>query len=280
MSDNIVVSVCVITYKHSRYIRDCLEGIFNQRTTFEFEVIVGNDSSPDETARILNSYKDSVKRSYTPINRPSNIGGKRNFVDVVARAKGEYIAICDGDDYWIDPLKLQKQYDALQRHPNVDLCFHPAKVIGNEKFHSVRNNLSAVEMIYSLNQVIEGGGAFMPTASLLIRKSSICPFPSWFVDKAPAGDTFIQVLGSIRGGALFLPDVMSAYTRFSVGSATASNLQHFSFEKIKTQAKNYRYCYLKLAERLDHNSGIICRAAMSKLLFDLSVKALDASNPN
>jgi glycosyltransferase involved in cell wall biosynthesis len=208
-----LVSVCIWTYNQENYIRACVEGALKQRTTFKIEVIVGNDCSPDGTQAILDELAVEYPDRLVAINRPQNIGGHKNSMDVIARARGEFIALCDGDDYWIDPLKLQKQYDALQRHPNVDLCFHPAKEYRNEKLHRVICDHYDNETIVPLKQVIEGGGGFMPTASLMIRKSAVYPFPGWFVESAPVGDLFLQILGAVRGGACFLRRPMSAYCR-------------------------------------------------------------------
>jgi glycosyltransferase involved in cell wall biosynthesis len=195
-----------------------------QETTFEIEVLVGNDCSSDGTKDILDDLAREYPERLIAINRAENVGGHKNSMDVIARARGDFIALCDGDDYWIDKAKLQKQFDALQRNLSIDLCFHSAKEYRNEKFHSVICDYSDKEMIVSLNKVLESGGGFMPTASLMIRKSAIYPFPGWFIEKAPVGDAFFQAQGSING-AIFLPMAASAYRTFSTGSLTSLQLK-------------------------------------------------------
>ncbi|TNC80760.1 MAG: hypothetical protein C9356_12740 [Oleiphilus sp.] len=247
MQSNIVVSVCVVTYKQEDYIEQCLESIVRQKTNFRFELIIGEDCSPDGTSNIVRKFSEKYPEIVTPIIRTRNVGGHRNFIDVFERAKGKYIAYCEGDDYWIDPLKLQKQYDALERQPEIDLCFHPAKEYRNEKFHGVINSYYREETVVPVEKVIEGRGGYMPTASLMIRMSAIYPFPDWFIDKAPVGDSFIQALGSMRGGALFLPKPMSSYRRYSEGSVTQKGKSGTLSSKVLIdKALNYLYCYKQL----------------------------------
>jgi glycosyltransferase involved in cell wall biosynthesis len=276
-----LVSVCIWTYNQENYIRACVEGALKQRTTFKIEVIVGNDCSPDGTRDILDDLAEEYPDRLIAINRPQNIGGHKNSMDVIARARGEFVAFCDGDDYWIDPLKLQKQYDALQRHPNVDLCFHPAKEYRNEKFHSLINNYYDSETIIPLEKVIEGRGGYMPTASLMIRKSAIYPFPECFVENAPVGDTFIQALGSARGGGLFLPHAMNVYRRFTQGSITSMNRKkNVEASTLVKKYKGYCLCYAALTQVLGSTKAID-RACLSQAIeligHALRVKSYEAA---
>ncbi|KZZ57482.1 hypothetical protein A3762_09930 [Oleiphilus sp. HI0125] len=271
------VSVLVHTFNQSEYIEQCLDSVCSQNTTFKYEVIVHDDCSTDDTTEILLAYKEQYPEKIRLVIQEQNkrSQGHRVISLSLPHAEGDYVAICEGDDYWIDEHKLQKQYDALQRHPNVDLCFHPAKQYRNKKFHSIINEYYSEETVIPFENVVEGRGGYMPTASLFIRKSSIYPFRDWFIERAPVGDTFIQALGSSRGGALFLSDSMSVYNRYSIGSATAGNLRKRSLEQIANQAENYRDCYNQLSVGLSESEKMSCRIALSQLIFDLSVKALD-----
>lgn len=247
-----LVSVCIWTYNQEKYTRACVEGALKQRTTFRIEVIVGNDCSTDRTKEILDELASLYPERLVVINRPVNIGGHENSMDVIARARGEFVALCDGDDFWIDENKLQKQHDSLKLHPNVDLCFHPAKEYYNDKFHALINAYHDAETIVPLERVIMGRGGFMSTSSLLIRKSSIFPFPDWFIKRAPVGDAFLQALGSARGGALYLPDAMSAYRRFSVGSMTEQNIYPKQKARdVQLKMDSYIYCYNSLGVDTD-----------------------------
>jgi glycosyltransferase involved in cell wall biosynthesis len=273
-----LVSVVCCTFNHARYIDSALKSFFAQITNFTFEVVVQNDASTDDTEIIIAEWEKKFPTLLRVFNHKENKfkQGIKPGLLAISRARGIYVAMCDGDDCWLDPHKLQKQYDALLRHPNIDLCFHPANEHRNGKFHSVINDYYCEEKIIPFERVVEGRGGYIPTASIFIRRSSIMPFPDWLIEQAPVGDVFIQALGATKGGAIFLPDRMSTYNRFTVGSATARNLRRSSLEQIATQADRYGACYSQLAEGLSKKQRISCRAALSQFLFDLSVKALDA----
>ena len=126
-----VVSVCVITYNHGKYIRQCLDGILMQEVTFPYEILIHDDASPDNTAEIIREYEikypEIIKPIYQTVNQYSQgiDVGKYNF----ERAVGKYIALCEGDDYWTDPKKLQMQVDFLEKHPKYVETGHNVNVI-------------------------------------------------------------------------------------------------------------------------------------------------------
>ena len=123
-----VVSVNMITYNHEPYIRQAIEGVMMQKTDFEFELVIGEDCSQDKTREICFEYQkkfpDKIRVLWWHEN-VSKLGG--NSRRVRAHCRGEFIALCEGDDYWIDPLKLQKQVDVMRKYPNVGFCFCGAK---------------------------------------------------------------------------------------------------------------------------------------------------------
>lgn len=120
-----VVSICCATYNHSSYIRQCLDGFVTQKTSFSFEVIVHDDASTDGTQDIIREfaarYPDIIKPIYQTENQYSK-GVRINLTYIFPRIKGKYVAICEGDDYWTDPYKLQKQVDFLESHPDYVMC--------------------------------------------------------------------------------------------------------------------------------------------------------------
>lgn len=126
-----VVSVCVITYNHGKYIRQCLDGILMQEVTFPYEILIHDDASPDNTAEIIREYEakypEIIKPIYQTVNQYSQgiDVGKYNF----ERAVGKYIALCEGDDYWTDPKKLQMQVDFLEKHPEYVATAHNVRTI-------------------------------------------------------------------------------------------------------------------------------------------------------
>ena len=114
-----VVSICCIAYNHEPYIEDALEGFLIQETDFPFEILIHDDASTDKTADIIHEYEARYPKLIKPIYQTKNqySQGKKPSYFNFERAQGEYIAMCEGDDYWIDPLKLQKQVDFLKKNP-------------------------------------------------------------------------------------------------------------------------------------------------------------------
>lgn len=111
------VSICVITYNHQDYIKQCLESIISQQTNFDFEIVIGEDCSPDHTASIVEKYAIS-NPNINFLDNVKNLGPIDNFIRTLKACKGKYIAFCEGDDYWIDENKLQKQVEFLEQNPN------------------------------------------------------------------------------------------------------------------------------------------------------------------
>ena len=135
-------------------------------------------------------------------------------------ARGKYIALCEGDDFWIDSEKLEKQIEILKEEREVKICFSA----GLSMFTTgkqLENYMYAKHLkIFSPEEVIRQGGGFMPTCSLVIHKSVFESLPDWFCDKAPVGDVFLQILASIDKGGLYLPDITCIYRVASEGSWT------------------------------------------------------------
>ncbi|MBG6062954.1 glycosyltransferase involved in cell wall biosynthesis [Flavobacterium sp. CG_9.1] len=120
-----IVSVCMITYGHEDYIREAIEGVLMQECDFEIELIVANDCSPDKSDAIIKNIIRTNPRGsiINYIKHEQNIGMMSNFIFAIQQCHGKYIALCDGDDYWTDPLKLQKQVDFLQANEEYSICW-------------------------------------------------------------------------------------------------------------------------------------------------------------
>ena len=225
MDNDVAVSVICNAFNHGKYIRDALNGFVMQKTDFKFEVLVHDDASKDDTADIISEFEAEYPDIIKPIYQTENQYSKNVWITDVyqlRRSKGKYIAICEGDDYWTDPDKLQKQYDALEAHPEIDICVHASTLV-NASDGSVSGSVehgSEVTVI-PVEKVIEGGGDFVSTNSIFVRREILTDRRK-FVDVCPLDYTY-QISGSIRGGMLYLPDNMSAYRVSVPGSWSVSN---------------------------------------------------------
>ena len=124
-----LVSICCLTYNHENYIRECLDGFLKQNTTFTYEILIHDDASTDGTADIIHEYWEKYPNIIKPIFQTENqySQGKNCSNNNYNRVSGKYVALCEGDDYWIDPNKLQKQVDFLEANPDFSACFHKVK---------------------------------------------------------------------------------------------------------------------------------------------------------
>ena len=216
--EDIKVSIICNAYNHEPYIRDALEGFVMQRTSFAFEVLIHDDASTDKTADIIREYEAKYPEIIKPIYQTENQytkGGVSRFQE--PRIKGKYVAFCEGDDYWTDPYKLQKQYDAMEAHPEVDICAHAAVMVDAKDGKELKRiTPSDVNCVFSVEEVILGGGGFVASASLFFRSefySALYEFRRFF-----RLDFTLQIQGSLRGGMLYLNDNMSVYRYMSVSS--------------------------------------------------------------
>lgn len=225
MNNDVEVSVICNAYNHGKYIRDALNGFVMQKTDFRFEILIHDDASTDNTADIIREFEAKYPDKIKPIYQTENQYSKNVWITDVyqlRRSKGKYIAICEGDDYWTDPDKLQKQYDALEAHPEIDICVHASTLV-NASDGSVSGTVehgSEVTVIPAQN-VIEGGGDFVSTNSIFVRREILTDRRK-FVDVCPLDYTY-QISGALRGGMLYLPDNMSAYRVSVPGSWSVSN---------------------------------------------------------
>lgn len=203
-----LVSISCITYNHARYIRQCLDGFVLQKTTFPFEVLIHDDASTDGTADIIREYEMKYPYIIKPIYEQENqwVKGRRgSAVFNFPRAKGKYIALCEGDDYWIDPLKLQKQVDFLELHSNYSMCFHNTRLLEESSYKF--NLIPVEEREYCIGELFEKW--LVPTASILMKKEVIYNFTS--DSKLLNGDIYMVLSAVTLGKVHGMSDVMSVY---------------------------------------------------------------------
>ena len=209
-----LVSIVSFAYNHEKYIRQALNGFVTQITDFEFEIIVHDDASTDNTQSIIKEYEKEFPNLLKPIYQKENQKSKGGGIvtkTAFGAVKGKYIALCEGDDYWIDPFKLQKQVDFLEANPDFPLCFHDALVLWEDKhqppkFFCDKNQ----KEISTVEDVIARW--FIPTASMVFVAEYIKELPLWFT-KVHSGDWSLQLILATRGKIKYVDKVMSVYRK-------------------------------------------------------------------
>lgn len=234
-SKGIVVSVACITYNHAPYIRQCLEGFLMQKTNFPIEIIVHDDASTDGTDDIIREYALKYPELFKVILQEENQYSKG--VDVLSlvfeRSAGKYIALCEGDDYWTDPLKLQKQVDFLEKHEEFSMCFHRAAIVQeiNGPIWLSASQLEARE--YSAEELFSTW--LVPTASILYRRQ-VNDIPIKHSSDIMNGDIVLVLKCCSMGRVMALEDEMSVY-RMHAGGVTYSPI--FSKERLRRYPKHF-----------------------------------------
>lgn len=223
--NSIKVSIICTCYNHEKYIRDTLEGFIRQKTNFDFEVIVHDDASTDNSREIIQEYANRFPKVIRPIFQTVNqytMGVKITQTYILPAIRGDYVAICEGDDYWIDETKVQVQFDYLESNPEYSACVHNSYV-KDESIGTVKKQyLSKGDHDISTADVLPYGGACYHTSSLFFRKEYLYNRPSFFdglsFDDYPQA-IFLTCMGKVR----FIDKPMSVYRFGTQGSWTLRN---------------------------------------------------------
>ena len=217
----LLVSVCSITYNHAPYIRQCLDGFLMQQCNFAFEVLIHDDASTDGTQEIIKEYQEKYPEIIKPIFQTENqySKGERGFNARFnyTRAKGKYIALCEGDDYWTDPLKLQKQVDFLEVNEDYGACFTNAIIDNKIDYEKIEynTNYNLKEGFVPNELIFKFGGGIYPTATLLFRKSLMHKFN--LSVKTAAGDELLIYSICNFSKVYFLNQKTAIYNRWEGG---------------------------------------------------------------
>jgi glycosyltransferase involved in cell wall biosynthesis len=231
--NNIIVSVCMICYNQEKYIRQAIEGIIRQKCTFLFELVIGEDSSTDTTREICKEYSEKYSDIIRLFLTEKNIGGNENFIRTLEKCNGKYIAVCEGDDYWTDCHKLEKQVALLEENTRITACFTNALIM-NELDMTQNIYIDGLpEGVITRDRIFGRGGALYPTASILFRKS--CLMLNVFKEiKELAGDTLLIMTLAMKGEIYYYNIVTCVYRVWSGGIYSSTRND---FQKIITRKK-------------------------------------------
>lgn len=221
---SVLVSINCIAYNHEKYIAQAIESFLMQKTDFDYEILIHDDASWDRTAAVIGEYArlypDIIRPLYQTENQYSK-GVKVGTMYNLSRARGKYIAVCEGDDYWTDRRKLQKQVDYMEAHPNCSMCFHAVEIIRENRKPTGQfikpyneNRLVPVE------DIIIGGGPFIGTNSMIYPRKCMDNAPDFYL-RSPVGDFPLALYLAIQGTVYYINETMSAYRTGVAGSWTS-----------------------------------------------------------
>ncbi|RZL44149.1 MAG: glycosyltransferase [Pedobacter sp.] len=214
VKDNLMVSICCITYNHKPFIAQTINSFLMQKTNFKFEIVIGDDCSTDGTTAIIKEIQSMHPGRINLLHAPKNMGAHENMRNVLRHCNGKYIALCDGDDFWTKPEKLQKQIDFLEDNLEYVICCHYTKVI-DTSFKTLYVHPSPKPLVHTFHDLLIGKQVETKTASVVYRNlpatNQIFQKP-WY-DEVFAVDKLLKLTATYyTGGKIYvMPEVMSCY---------------------------------------------------------------------
>ncbi|MEA3499583.1 MAG: glycosyltransferase [Candidatus Marinimicrobia bacterium] len=270
MNNKPFVSVSMITYNHEQYISKAIEGVLIQKTNFKFELVIGEDCSTDSTREIVFDYANKYSDIIKVIVSKENVGMQKNDLRTYKKCQGKYIAFCEGDDYWTDPHKLQKQVDFLESNSEYSMCSHEVKTIfegGVEPRDPFVKPLRSA----SFEEIIDRG-LFIPSLSMVFRRSAIPELPDWYL-KLWEGHHPLIYMATQSGKNYHFDDIM-AVKRRNPGGITQDKKRIAYLKKYKT--KNQIFFFKKLNEWSKYkNKKIIYREIAKKYKHQIKIDLKD-----
>ncbi len=238
-NDQIMVSICCVTYNHEKYITETLEGFVSQKTNFPFEVLIHDDASTDKTADIIKEYEKRYPSIIKPIYQVENQYSKNVKIQKTynyPRVKGKYIAFCEGDDYWCNPNKLQMMVNSLEKHADCSICHHAVNIIKENgeytgdyfpRYKSIKDGVIPSKEYLSL--ILYTKTLYLlqfQLSGVMVRTEILNRFiknrPEYTL-KSDVGDITLFLYMGLVGNAFYISERMSSYRSGSIGSWNSRN---------------------------------------------------------
>jgi len=265
------VSVLIMTYNHAPFIAQALDSALMQATNFPYEIIVSEDCSTDGTREIVQTYHNRFPEKIRLMLSERNIATNAIVVRGIEAARGQYVALLDGDDYWISAEKLQKQADFLDSHSHCAMCFHNATVIHEDSSEEARlwtpehqPELTSLEDIWM--------GNYIATCSTMFRKGLFERFPAWYDSFFPITDWPLHILNAEHGQIGYLNTVMGVYRYHSGGCYSRLT----ELEKLEQTLKFYR----RVNACLEFKYNDLVQIAISKYFIEWAEAYLERNDMN
>lgn len=202
-----MVSVSLICYNQEKYISKAIDSVLMQKTKFDYEIVLSDDCSTDDTAEICKKYAEKYPDIIRLIKRDKNIGGVRNYLENYKLCKGKYISYLEGDDFFVDPYKLQKQVDFLEKNPDYAICCGHVEVV--DEYGEFKGQLlPSMKDTYTVNELCKGD--FVSTPTCMVRNHLIDTIPEWLFEFNGCDWTF-DIVNAEYGKIKFMDEILAAY---------------------------------------------------------------------
>jgi glycosyltransferase involved in cell wall biosynthesis len=261
----VAVSVCMITYGHEKFIGQAIESVLMQQTNFAIELLIANDHSLDNTDQQIRHYIATHPKGHLIkyILREKNWQMMPNFINALQQCSGKYIALCEGDDYWTDPNKLQRQYDYIEQHPDIALVAHNFHILTQQQQIVLANTHPPHQEILQISPQDFALRPFFQTASFFFRKTpTIEQLPKWYANVL-AGDYFLVLFLAQHGNIAYMTTPMSVYRK---------NPQSVSHTTKFLTVKDNFVQHLKLFNQTNANAPLRTALQTNILLWELKAK--------
>lgn len=266
-----LVSVLMLTYNQEQFIEQALESALSQKTNFPYEIVIGDDYSTDNTRTILKKYQKKFPNTIKLLFNKRNLKPTKNLMSVYKHCKGKYVALLEGDDYWTNPRKLQKQVDLLESHPRYTVCYHATAMINAAGTTLLELPLLQFRRSTATLQDLVTHESFMATCSTMFRNKLFGDFPQWFQELTFIADLPLNILNTQHGDIGYIDEVMSVYR-------TASTAQAFSAQPSKLVNLEGLIMFKGINHQLGYRYSSIISDKMARNYFALSKIFLEEKN--
>ena len=256
-----LISICTITYNHENYIEKAILSVLEQRHNYKVEFVIGDDCSTDKTREIIRKYATQFPDLFVTLFPEKNQGSMQNTVHCLRQCKGKYIAFLEGDDYWTDPYKLEKQVSFMEAHPEFSTCFSDVDIIDEIGMAQPNPFLVPGKEDLGIDDIIMAEKVFIPTPTLFFKNELPDPFPKYFTE-AISGDIAIHLLMADQGRVKYMPIKTAIYRQHSGGITKSAHHIAQSYKELFNM-------YVKANEHYDFKYDEVFRkrlADMSKTL--------------
>jgi glycosyltransferase involved in cell wall biosynthesis len=235
MLEQPVVSVCMITFNHEAYVVQAIEGVLIQKTSFPIELVIGEDCSNDRTREICIEYARKYPEIIRLLLNDRNIGIAPNFIQSFQACRGKYIALCEGDDYWVDPLKLQKQVDALEQNPIYSMTASNSFILHQDSQIISQADIDISE--FTIQDLLKSNILGSATCSIMFRRDCISRFEIKALQEAPFGDWTLSLFCLKNSKGVYIKEPLCCYRVHKNGVWSGMS----SADRVKNNLKMYDF---------------------------------------